>query len=287
MFYAGSWFGVRLSNDVQTLMLALTNICKYHRAMCTGSPSAFDLPEWLEVMPLEIETPLLSIRMLRKHSKQMMIQVPRLTCYVRSLREDPSLCLTDVADRTVDLATVLYNLDAKGGETDILHNVKVIKTIHPQDATIIPWSLHFNNFPDFEAVVVYWTSRLLLLTLYKTILSIPGLVLAASIEDVHAEQEYIVMNVMMSWQYALSIQPFGAAGIPLQFAATWSALDGRVGDVCGYDVTDIRSLLLLRLDDFMDAWRMYGYSSNEEDLSQQAALMAGGPLEAFWIHWQA
>lgn len=255
---------------------------QFDESCALGIASPFDHPTWLDIMPLRSESRLPSIQLLKKHAKQSFIQLPRLISYVRALRSGVSSTDSEIAVRANDIAMDLYFLDASQGETDILHNVKITRTLRPQDAAIIPWSLQFNDFDEFEAAVAFWTARLLLLNVCQSVRAIPELNFIATADELSAEQERILTNVMMSWQYVYSLQAETNASLPISCfpSAIWSALIGKTGEFCGHPVSIVKRLVLQRLDEFTGVLHAEGDDPFDDTvLTQDALMLAGGPLK--------
>lgn len=170
----------------------------------------------------------------------------------------------------------LYTLDCTEGETEILRMVKVVPTTQADEVEVVPWSLLFLAFRDFEAVLDFWTARCLVLTICRAICESPGTTFRVSKPKLDAELDRMIKNMMMCWQYAFSLRPYTSTFLPMSLAAMGAALLGPSKTRCGHPAAEVRELVSRRRKRAAEMWHMK--SSLAVQFYSSAIAVAGRAL---------
>ena len=217
-----------------------------------------------------------SVLKLRKIANQLFIRLPRLIVLVRRLRDKTKPCL---AENTIAMADKLHQLEDEQAESELLHTVTVIKTRLFAHRDIIPVSLTFKSFSDFQAAAYYWTTSILLFRLCCSLqLMFPNKA-CFDMPSLTAAKSRMAADIIMSWEYAFSLGfpgcnqgGYGSLAF-LMMMATWGTLRDET-IFRDLPVSTTRAWTVQRVQEVL---QKFG-SSTETDLDETAELFAGGPV---------
>ncbi|KAK3613807.1 hypothetical protein LTR56_007674, partial [Elasticomyces elasticus] len=244
-----------------------------------GEPSPFETAAWLNAESVTKKCAGPDARTLSRIGNMLYIRLPRLIALVRSLRNDPAD--TALRRQTVDTARQLLALKDVAAENNILHLVKLNKTVDEADAHIIPFSFDFDIPGVFTAAAKYWQTTVILnilcLTIARNIASFKGIAEPAAFRS---ENRRLATNIMMCWTYAFALGVSGVWSLYLALLAAWAVTEDISGEFSrGLDVGLVRVWLLQRYNDLHRGKA----SLTSEQMDEAADLLAGGPLRGFFV----
>lgn len=251
----------------------------FHIPVARGQISPFDDPRWYTLEPAGASTLPSELARLKLLGNQLMIRLPRLIIWTRSLRAQSDETTFEEAIALADELSRLQDLDA---ESKMRHRIKVISTTHPDDAAFIPFSFHFHSLADLETMVIYWKYHLILGKLRLKLRQLdPGY--ALEVEKLRRSMERMGVNVMMSHQYACDRQQYahtrGVVAMSTGWTAVWGLWDDR--DVFrGISREEWRRWCRERINESIAIW---GFQSGEEMVDEASDLLVGGPLKGMFV----
>ena len=241
-----------------------------------GTVSPFEDPYWLNAEPRKRHSPEEIVR-LRMITNRLYIMLPRLTLYVRRLRESSeSYGRCKAEEEAAALANHLLALRDKDAESFMLHGVKVVPTKDQWDMPIVRYSFEFQTLQQMAFANAYWHTRLLLMQLcLKILASTANTSLLQSEEDIKSETKRMLTNVFMSYQFAKTLSMMGHISIAQPLVASFGALSclDRWQDL---PVSSVKKWIVLRMN---DTWSKWGRSFSSKDLEEVTSVLSGGPLE--------
>jgi hypothetical protein len=240
-----------------------------------GIVSPFEDSYWLNAEPRKRHSPEEIVR-LRMLTNQMYIMLPRLTLYVRRLRESSESERRCKAEEAASLANQLLELRDKDAESFMLHGVKVVPTKDQWDRPIVRYSFEFQTLQQMAFANAYWHTRLLLMQLcLKIFAANANASLSQDEEDIKSETKRMVTNVFMSYQFAKTLSMMGHINIAQPLVASFGALSclDRWQDL---PISSVKTWIVLRMN---DTWSKWGRSFSSKDLEEITSVFSGGPLE--------
>ena len=245
-----------------------------------GEPSKFDGKFWLNLDPTSGQAPTKVLASLRKVAYRLSIRLPGLMVLVRGLRSRAFDSRT--ASRAVSLAEELLAEKDEQAENKLLHSVKVTKLWHLTHVYIVPASLKFSSFAEFEAGMYYWQTRIVLNRLgAKLQRTLPDRQ-RFDLDAIDKENRRMAANLLMAWESAFESSAFGivrgGAGTTT-FAYAMMAVWGVLLDVktfMGHESGTVRKWLLegLQILTHRGIRRI-----SAEQMDESADLFAGGPVQ--------
>ena len=172
-----------------------------------GQPSLFDNPWWLTLELASQNGMAKDLFRLKKTSHQLFIQLPGLISRTRSLREGIAGATTE---NVIQQAAQLAGLQDIAAEDALLHLVRIVKTMNPEDSLIVPFSFNIKDLSAFEALSYYWQTRIMINRLCARIkddfphheIDVNGL----SLRD---ENVRMAVKILMSLHFGLAIGQIG------------------------------------------------------------------------------
>lgn len=251
----------------------------FHQPVAVGVASSFDDGRWsgLEwVCPFQNPRPEEAV--LRRLGNDLFIRLPRLIAAVRGLRESASVVDADV-EAVATLATELLTLTNKDAETKLLHRVKIVPSADPQDRRFVPYAIEYESPEQWEAAVLYWEARLILLRLCHTLSSLHPATTPAALQSAQQRehQRRAATNILMSWPYVRTSCTSGTTSrIAKALAVSWGALGDletwhgvAISDLCEWILSCIRRTS--RSSGLVQAFQ-------KRDMEDVDDLLSGGPL---------
>ncbi|KAK4959389.1 hypothetical protein LTR10_004193 [Elasticomyces elasticus] len=199
----------------------------FHCPIAQNSLSPYDDGRWNDVLwASQINRPDVEACLLTA-STQLLVRLPRLINHVHSIQQGAT-----VDDGyTATLALNLCALENCAAEARLLEGLKIVETKGDPDWKFVPASYQYKSLQEWEAAVLYWIARLILIRLCQTLTiwlpSIEPCLRQATLRDT---QTRMASNILKSWQYILSQGNFGGPGGRLMkeaAAVAWDALRDR------------------------------------------------------------
>ncbi|KAK4901651.1 hypothetical protein LTR27_001423 [Elasticomyces elasticus] len=149
---------------------------------------------------------------------------PPPIAYLRALRHSGQPADTAQASIAIQLTRELLSVDDRKTEGLFLRHVKLVPTDDARDTFAAPFSLEFRNLTEYREAILYWTSRLLVVTLA---LELATLTSGSGLDgpEIYGSQTRLMQQLFMSWQYASS-----GGGVP-ELPATTSLSMSLVVDL--------------------------------------------------------
>ena len=155
VYYSSYWQEV-------TSPLFLSSTAKYSQvseAILGDKVSDFDSPEWFDFPPPELTSDRHNINSAPTVVMQNLVRIPRLMKLVRSLRRDPSNM--EIAAEANHLAEAVYANDLEFWVSQTVAS-NIVPTTSPDLSVLVPESLLFNSYQEFEILNRYWTTQIFL-----------------------------------------------------------------------------------------------------------------------------
>lgn len=220
---AKSWKG-----DIARTVFYLSSTLIFHNAVLQGKPSPFDDGEWIHVTPNFTNACSTSSLRIRHLAQVLLIRLPRLILLVRGY--EGILEHTSDAHKTIytEMDELLAVHDIEAYEKAV-SPLALVKSQTPGVSKYYNKSYNFQSHSHFEALILWWTSRLILVRLYSKMnaraLKDPVVSMAPPQpkEELETQQRHLCDHILRSmeytstlspmsrWPYLLAIQPaFGA-----------------------------------------------------------------------------
>lgn len=191
------------------------------------SSSPFEKPAWLELEPVmddEVVDDALteSLRSLRKISNKLFICLPRLIKLCQAVRRGDGDENTKQA--AFKIAQILYELRETRAEDHLLHSINVVKTSDKESPgkEILPYVFRFASFTEYEAALMYWTTRLFVLKQCHRLNVAQAN--AFSTNELRREGGRTAKNIMMSWEAILTYKSITQMHGSVALQAVWGSL---------------------------------------------------------------
>ncbi|KAF2168676.1 hypothetical protein M409DRAFT_53311 [Zasmidium cellare ATCC 36951] len=256
--------------------------CSFGVACATGTRSQFDDGIWTQLEPATLHGMSTHAFVLRKLTNMLIIRTPRLIACVRSLREMTGSVNRDLLCETATLATELYRCQDEPAESAVLHRVRVAKTKDPSSRAVVPYSYTFLDIDDFNAAVLNWSMRQVILNLCLAVCHLMPADLCpfnmATIKTMKAEKQQLAMNLMMSWEFAETLGPFATLWVAKGLLQNWLQLRGT-DKFKNVPTADVIAWALPKMNHQFNEW--LAEDMKESDMDVAADLLVGGPLIGF------
>ena len=232
--------------------------------------SPCDNGHWEDVVwASQIARPKMEAQLLQA-STQLFVRLPRLMAYVRSIRNGTAQDLEQVTN----LACELHALENDKAEHQLLKNIKVSATSDTLDRKFVRLSYEFKTFLQWEAAILYWIARLILIRLCQTLT-----VWSPSTESrlrpftLRSGQLTMARNIFMSWQYARAQSNFPFMGKRIMKEAATIAW-GALSDMETWDGMPVGALAEWVV------WRLRDSDTKIDTKDMRAYLdsLSGGPI---------
>ncbi|KAK3648426.1 hypothetical protein LTR56_007543 [Elasticomyces elasticus] len=175
----------------------------FSKPVTLGTVSPYEDERWLSMMPTNLESLPEAFQFINNIRHRLAIRTPRLIAYLRALRHSGQPADNAQASIAIQLARELLSLDDGKAEGAFLRHVKLVPTDDARDAFAAPFSLEFRNLTEYREAILYWTFRLLIVTLA---LELATLTSGSGLDgpEIYGSQTRLMQQLFMSWQYASS-----------------------------------------------------------------------------------
>ena len=179
---------------------------RFHVPLAKGTISPFDDPYWLNASPPHLPMIPLEIFKLCKLTNQLIIRLPRLILHVRQLRSEAGIqtySLRRSAGETTHMTEELLQLQDEAAESQMLHNIRVVKTWNELDLPVVSHSFQYGSLLQMTTAIEYWQTRLILIQLCLKLVELQSTFdLMPPLDRAKLKSETLRMltNIFMSWQ---------------------------------------------------------------------------------------
>ncbi|KAK5701788.1 hypothetical protein LTR97_004606 [Elasticomyces elasticus] len=251
----------------------------FSKSVTMGTVSPYEDERWLSMKPTNLESLPEAFQIINNIRHRLAIRTPRLIAYLRALRNSGQPADMAQSSIAIQLASELLSLDDRRAEGAFLRHVKLVPTDDARDAFAAPFSLEFRNLTEYREAILYWTFRLLVVTLaleLATLTSGSGL----DGSEIYGSQTRLMQQLFMSWQYASSgggVQELPATVDLFQgYLVIWAGLFQRMS-FKGLAIPAVKAWMLPKMRNRIIGWTI-GATQQTYDFASD--ILMGGLLAA-------
>lgn len=174
-----------------------------------------------------------------------------------------------MADLLVGFAELLLEKD-QAAECSFRKRCTITDTVSDQDRPIVPLSLAFNNFEDFDAFLTYAMARLHVLNLFDSTLPLLNGLEHSVASDIQTERIRMTDAILMCWEYCIAN---GALSwkMSVSLVPAWSCVSS-MSFYHGFDRATVRAWLEVKC---IMAWMRWKSFRGRKDMDALSDLFLG------------
>ncbi len=197
---------------------------------------------------------------------------------------------------TVRAQQVYDTVDVES-ENTLLHDIRVVKALHPADLDLNTSVFDYAFIDQAETATLYWVSRIHTLRICQNIDQLvsagrnqslqsgtqddptPSIV-GATPQQLQTEQARLATNVLMSWQ---NVRTHGSFLLSMSLSSVLILVWGAFRDIETYQGKPVQHVREWIMQMYAEAARGLPVDGSEEQMDQTSGLLCGGPVKGFMV----